>query len=75
MPPVEAPLARLERALIDEFIRARGYDPAKLSELSGEARDRLLKDASLHASARLSEMEARLRLLEEIHDTSERRGD
>jgi hypothetical protein len=62
-----APLSKLERTLIEEYIRQRGYDPDKLSDLSGDERDRLLKDASVYASCRLVEVEARSHFLDEIH--------
>lgn len=66
--PVEAPLGELERALIDEFVRARGYDPLKLADLPEEERKTLLKDASVYASGKLMEVEARSHFLDEIHD-------
>jgi hypothetical protein len=65
---VEAPLGELERALIDEFVRAQGYDPLKLSDLPEEERKRLLKDASVYASGKLMEVEARSHFLDELHD-------
>jgi hypothetical protein len=66
--PLEAPLARLERALIEDFLRARGHDPNKLADLPDAERDRLLADASVYASGRLMEVEARSHFLDEIHD-------
>ena len=66
--PVEAPLGQLERALIDEFVRARGYDPHKLADLPEELRDKLLTEASVYASARLTEVESRSRFVHDIHD-------
>ena len=66
--PVQAPLSGLERTLIDEFVRMRGYDPAHLEGLPHEERDALLKDASMHASARLAEIESRAHYVQEIHD-------
>jgi hypothetical protein len=65
----EPPLAPLERALIEAFIRSRGYDPDKLDELPEDQRTALLRDASIHASARLSEVESRSHFVHEIHDT------
>lgn len=67
-PPLEAPLGQLERALIDEFLRVRGYDPDRLSDLPEPERERLLKEASVYASARLTEVEARSRFLHDLHD-------
>jgi hypothetical protein len=48
----------LARALIDEFVRAPGYDPMKLADLPNEERDTLLKEASVYASGKLVEVEA-----------------
>ena len=67
-PPIQAPLSGLERSIIDEFVRMRGYDPAHLEKLSEEERDALLKDASIHASARLAEIESRAHYVHELHD-------
>ncbi len=62
-----APLDRLEQALIDEYLRSSGHDPARLSELPESEREALLKRASIHASTKLSEVEARSRLLHDLH--------
>ena len=67
---IEAPLGQLERALIDEFVRARGYSPEALSSLPENEGLRLLADASIYASGRLAEVEARSHFLDEIHDGS-----
>jgi hypothetical protein len=58
----------LERTLIDEFVRSKGYDPGRLDELTADVRDALLKDASVYASARLAEVESRSHFVHEIHD-------
>ena len=68
MAATEGPLDQLERSLIAEFLQARGFDPQKLADLPRELRERLLKDASAYASAKLTEVEARARYLHEIHD-------
>ena len=65
--PIEDPNADLERALIDDFIRARGYDPARLHELPDEQRRGLQREASAHAAMRLTEMEARAHYIDELH--------
>lgn len=65
---IESPLGQLERALIDEHLRARGHDPAGLAALPEEERDALLTEASIYASGRLTEVEARSRFLDELHD-------
>ena len=61
------PTADLERVLIEEFIRERGYDPARLHDLPDDVRCRLQKEASAHASGRLAEMEARAHYVHELH--------
>ena len=65
--PLEDQAAHLEQAFIDEFIRMRGHDPAKLHDLPARERDQLLKQASAHASARLAEVESRAHYVHEIH--------
>ena len=64
----EAPLGQLERSLIDEFVRARGYQPNTLADLPEHERERLLADASIYASGKLTEVEARSHFVDEIHD-------
>jgi hypothetical protein len=66
---VDMPLRQLEQSLIDGFVRARGYDPARLTELPPEEMHALLKDASIHASAKLTEIESRSHYLDELHGT------
>jgi hypothetical protein len=67
VPRLEVPFAQLERALIDEYIRMRGHDPASLrSRVDPEARA-LLTDASTYAAARLTEVESRAHYVHEIH--------
>jgi len=62
------PLAELERALIDTFVRARGFDTVALAALPDTQRDSLLREASLFASAKLAEIEARSHYLHELHE-------
>jgi hypothetical protein len=66
--PLQAPLGQLELALIDEFVRGRGYDPAHLSDLPEEERDTLLREASVYASGRLTEVESRSHFIHEVYD-------
>lgn len=58
---------QLERALIDEHIRAGGFDPRKVNDLPAEQRDRLLKEASIYAASKLAEVESRAHYVHEIH--------
>ena len=46
--PVQPPLGQLERALIEEFVRTRGYDPSRLGELADQEREKLLSEASIY---------------------------
>lgn len=69
--PVHAPHGELEQSLIHQFVRARGYDPDRLQELPPDLRETLLKEASVYASSKLSEVEARSHFLHEIHDGGE----
>jgi hypothetical protein len=61
------PNAGLERAMIEEFIRRRGYDPARLEQLPEDVRMRVQAEASTHAAARLAEMEARAHYVHDLH--------
>ncbi|HEY7057928.1 MAG TPA: hypothetical protein VH458_15440 [Vicinamibacterales bacterium] len=66
---MEPPSAALERALIDDFVRAQGYDPRQLARLPHRIREDLLRRASEHASVRLTEVESRSQFVHEIHGT------
>jgi hypothetical protein len=65
--PLEDQTARLEQALIDDFIRMRGHDPARLGDLPAGERDGLLKQASAYAATRLAEIESRAHYVHVIH--------
>ena len=67
-PPLQAPLGELERGLIEAFLLARGFDAPKLARLPEPEREALLREASIHASARLAEVEARSHYLHDIHE-------
>lgn len=67
VPPLEEPLAELERRIIDEYIRGHGHDPDTL-RASGDASARaILVGASTYAAARLSEVEARSHYVRDLH--------
>lgn len=61
-------LAELERAFIEEFLRARGHTMTTLRELSSETASVLLKEASVYASGRLTEVESRAQFVSDLHD-------
>ena len=64
--PLVEPLAKLEREIIDEYVRGAGYDPAELRARTDAQARGLLAEASAHAAGRLSEVEARLHYLRSL---------
>ena len=67
VPPLEEPLAELERRIIDEYIRDHGHDPAALRASPDAQARKLLVDAAIYAATRLSEVEARSHYVRELH--------
>ena len=65
---LQAPLAELERALIEAFIHGRGFDPHQLASIPEAQRDALLRDACRHASTKLAEIESRWHFLHDLHE-------
>jgi len=72
-PPLEEPLAKLELALIDEYLRTQGYDPVAVRNRSDAAAKAALRDAAIYAAIRLTEVESRAHYIHEIHGGAERR--
>ena len=64
---LEDPQGQLEQALIDEFLRARGHDPAHLDQLPEDERERLLRAACSYAAAKLAEVDTRAHYVHDIH--------
>jgi hypothetical protein len=64
---LEEPLAQLERQLISAYLAAAGHDFRTLILRGDEAAHRLLAEASLFASERLTEIEARAHFLKKLH--------
>lgn len=62
------PLAQLEESFIHEYLATRGHDRHSVETLSAQERDRLLRDASVYASGRLSELETRSQFVHGLHD-------
>lgn len=62
-----AAYAQLERAYMQEFLRGLGLSFESVRELPEPRAKELLRAASLFASAKLSEVEARAHLIEELH--------
>jgi hypothetical protein len=71
--PVQTdPAAQLERAFIAEYLESRGHSMASVHHLPEAEAHALLREASVYASARLSEVEARAHYIHDIHDASRR---
>ena len=66
-PRMEDHFAKLERDLIDEYIRLRGHDPAELRTRQDTDASKLLADAATYAAGKLTEVESRAHLLRDIH--------
>jgi hypothetical protein len=64
---LQDPEGQLERTLIEEFLRARGYSAGQVEALPADQRTQLLKEASIYAAAKLAEVEARARFVHELH--------
>lgn len=64
---MEDPEARLEEALTEEFLRARGLDSNAVRALPADEAKRVLTEASVYVAAKLAEVEARARFVHQIH--------
>jgi hypothetical protein len=65
--PLDDPQARLERALISEYLSMHGCDLGTLDLKPVGERRELLKQASLYAAVRLAEIDARAAYVHELH--------
>jgi len=66
------PQARLERALMDEFLRARGCTLSTVGQKPPGERQALLVQATQYAAGRLAEIDARAAYIQEIHGGAEK---
>lgn len=66
-PTARVAQAYLEHAYFEEYLKGLGYSFKDLETLPAERAKALMRDASLFASMRMSEVEARSHLLEELH--------
>jgi hypothetical protein len=65
--PTDDPEAKLERALMEEYLRRRNHTFADLALLSPDERRRLLNAATTYADERLAEIGARAHFVEDLH--------
>lgn len=70
--PLEDPQARLERSLIDEFLKARGCTLSTVGQKSVTERHALLTQATQYAVERLAEIDARAAYLHQLHGGTEK---
>lgn len=66
--PAEDPKAMLEKALIEEFLKEKGYTHEDLKKMPAEAAGKLMKEASQYASLKMEEVEARAKFVKELHE-------
>ncbi len=59
--------AALEQAYIEQYLRSQNTSLKQLHELPEARRRELMREASSYASMKLSEVEARSHLIEEMH--------
>lgn len=59
--------ANLELAFIAEFLERRGHTTESVQHLPEAERHALMREASLHASMRLSEVESRAQYVDDLH--------
>jgi len=67
VPPVDDHEAKLELALIEEYLHEHGHELKELPGLAYAERQRLLHDASIYAAGKLAEIEARAHYIEDLH--------
>lgn len=59
--------AYLEWAYLEEHLKSLGFSFEELRTMPSERAKAIMRDASLFASLRMSEVEARSHLIEELH--------
>ncbi|MDD2921537.1 MAG: hypothetical protein PHQ36_04555 [Anaerolineales bacterium] len=67
---VEDRNALLEKTLIKEYLREKGYSLEALKKLPAEIVEKLMKEASQYASLKLEEVEARAHFVKELQDNA-----
>ena len=68
--PVEDRNTFLEKALIEEYLREKGYSMEEFKKLPAEVAEKLMKEASQYASLKMEEVQARAHFIKELHDDS-----
>lgn len=60
--------ALLERCLIEEYLKSKGYTPESLKSLPKDEANQLTREASTYASGKLAEIEIRAHFTEDLHN-------
>ncbi len=68
VPPLEEPLAELERRLMDEYVRGAGFDPDVVRERTDAMAKKIRTDAAQYAALKLTEVESRAHYVRDLHD-------
>jgi hypothetical protein len=63
----EWPESALERELIREYLREKGYSMEDLHKLPEEDAKSLMREACLYAALKLAEVESKAKFRQEIH--------
>jgi hypothetical protein len=66
--PIEDPNALLEQALIEEYLKSKGYTHEDLKKLPPKLVEKIMKEASQFASLKMEEVEARAHFVKELHN-------
>jgi len=66
--PMEDRNAFLEKTLIEDYLREKGYSLEMLKNLPAAVAQNLMKEASQYASLKMEEVEARAHFVQELHD-------
>jgi hypothetical protein len=65
--PLSDPEAKLEQALIEEYLHEHRYSAADLRLLPENRRLSILRDAEVYAAGRMAEIEARWHYIADLH--------
>jgi len=66
--PEDEARALLEKNLIDEYLKNKGYDRQSLKKLPEDKARRIMTEASMYASGKLTEIETKARLKKDLKD-------
>ena len=64
--PLEAPFASLEREYIEAYLRSRGFTLESVQHLPEPVAHKLMQEASVYASCKLAEIQAKEHELHEL---------